>query len=193
MDQPSPSGRRPREGWDDDPSARRDRRGGEQYARGDRSGRNPRPPVRDDWEASARPRGARNQSPADSGARGRRPGAAVPARGGLWGDESVKIGANPRGRPDLRDPRRGAAEEDEDTSPAAAFGKAVMAIILALMIGAGLAYGYYVYSTPKLSTNNAQPAQPAGASSGAIAAPFASHEASTGVVVFITGGADRPA
>ena len=49
------------------------------------------------------------------------------------------------------------AEEDEETSGAAAFGKALMAIVMALLIGAGAAYGYYVYSTPKIPANISQP------------------------------------
>lgn len=58
-----------------------------------------------------------------------------------------------RRRPDLRDPRAarfGAVEDEEETtSGAAAFGKALMAILLALVIGVGASYGYYVFSTPK--------------------------------------------
>ncbi|MDE3231476.1 MAG: hypothetical protein KGO05_16475, partial [Chloroflexota bacterium] len=123
---------------------------GDSYGRGANSGRGPRPPMRDDRDDYRRSRG---QSPADSGSRGRRPGAAVaPTRGGIWGDEP----ASPAGRrrPDPRDPRalrRGFAqeEEEEETSGAAAFGKGLLTIVLALLIGAGAAYGYYVVSTPK--------------------------------------------
>lgn len=63
-------------------------------------------------------------------------------------------------RPGLRDPRaarRGAVEEEETTSGAAAFGKAMLAIVLALVIGAGASYGYYIVSTPKAPTSAAQP------------------------------------
>ncbi len=65
-----------------------------------------------------------------------------------------------RRRPDLRDPRaarRGAVEEEETTSGAGAFGKALLAIVLALVIGAGASYGYYVVSTPKAPTSAIQP------------------------------------
>jgi len=61
---------------------------------------------------------------------------------------------------DARDPRarRGQVEEEEEeTSRGAAFGKAVLAIVLALVIGAGAAYGYYLYSTPKIPTGVSQP------------------------------------
>jgi hypothetical protein len=66
-----------------------------------------------------------------------------------------------RRRPDLRDPRAarlGAVEEEEETaSGAAAFGKALMAILLALVIGAGGSYGYYIFSTPKAPANVSPP------------------------------------
>jgi len=114
--------------------------------------------MRDEWETSARPRGG-PRSPADAGARSRRAGAAVAGgRGGLWDDEP--LGGARRGMMDARDPRarRGQVEEEEEeTSRGAAFGKAVLAIVLALVIGAGAAYGYYLYSTPKIPTGVSQP------------------------------------
>jgi hypothetical protein len=154
----SGAGRRPRSDWDDDATVRRERRGpADQYARGDRSGRGPRPPTRDEWETSARLRGG-PRSPADAGARNRRAGAAVAGgRGGLWDDEPL---GGRRGMMDARDPRarRGQVEEDdEETSRGAAFGKALLAIVLALVIGAGAAYGYYLYSTPKIPAGVSQP------------------------------------
>lgn len=65
-----------------------------------------------------------------------------------------------RGAIDQRDPRarRGMPQpEEEETSGAAAFGKGLMAIFMALLIGAGAAYGYYIYSTPKLPAGISQP------------------------------------
>lgn len=63
-------------------------------------------------------------------------------------------------------------EEEEETSGAAAFGKALMAIVMALLIGVGAAYGYYVYSTPKIPASNSQPsASPASGSGGSSLAP----------------------
>lgn len=63
-------------------------------------------------------------------------------------------------------------EEEEETSSAAAFGKAVMAILMALLIGVGAAYGYYVYSTPKIPASSSQPsASPASGSGGSSLAP----------------------
>lgn len=63
-------------------------------------------------------------------------------------------------------------EEDEETSGAAAFGKALMAIVMALLIGAGAAYGYYIYSTPKIPANISQPsASPTSGSGGSSLAP----------------------
>lgn len=61
-----------------------------------------------------------------------------------------------------------------------------MAIILALAIGAGAAYGYYIMSTPKAPVNNGQPSSTP--SSGAITAPYASGNISsaTRAVVFVT-------
>lgn len=111
--------------------------------------------------------------------RGRRPGAAVASArgGGLWGDGVG--GANARSMMNARDPRarRGfaQAEEEEESSGAAAFGKALVAIILALVIGAGAAYGYYIYSTPKLPANVGQPSSTSG--SGSLGAPYAGHAA----------------
>lgn len=175
----SSGGRRPRPEWDDDATMRRDRRPpADGYARGDRSGRGPRP-QRDDWETSARARGApRGPSPADSGGRNRRPGAAgAPARGGggIWGDQPLNGPGGRRAGFDPRDPRarRGAqVEEEEESSGAAAFGKALMAIFMALLIGVGAAYGYYVYSTPKIPASATQPsASPASGSGGSSQAP----------------------
>ncbi|MFI5277799.1 MAG: hypothetical protein ACHQ1E_11060 [Ktedonobacterales bacterium] len=174
----SGSGRRPRSDWDDDSATRRDRRGPDPYPRGGGSGRGPRPP-RDDWESSARSRGGpRSPSPADSGARNRRGGAAVASPrggGGIWGDQPMSGSGARRGAIDQRDPRarRGMPQpEEEETSGAAAFGKGLMAIIMALLIGAGAAYGYYVYSTPKLPAGIAQP--PAAPTTAPTAAPTTS-------------------
>lgn len=142
-DQSYPSSRRSRDDWDGGGR-------GDAYARGSSAGRGPRPPMRDDRDDYRRSRGP---SPADSGPRGRRPGAAVaPTRGGLWGDEPAAPAG--RRRPDPRDPRalrRGLVQEEdeEETSGAAAFGKGLLTIVLALLIGLGAAYGYYVVSTPK--------------------------------------------
>ncbi len=61
----------------------------------------------------------------------------------------------------MADPRglRGGQAEDEEeaASRGAVFGKALLAIVLALVIGAGAAYGYYIYSTPKVPSNAGQP------------------------------------
>ncbi len=151
-DQSSPSGRRPRA----DPSEsspRRERRfDGDSNGRMSSRGQRPR----DDWDA--RPRGPRGGSPADSGARMRRPAAAAGnGRGGLWGDDPAAVAA--RGRPDPR-ARRGAAVEDEEESTGGV-GKAIGAIVLALLLGAGAAYGYYTFSTPKLNVSASPGATPA--------------------------------
>lgn len=173
----SGSGRRPRSDWDDDGGSRRDRRGPDPYARGGSSGRGPRSP-RDEWETSSRSRGGpRSPSPADSGARHRRGGAAVasPRGGGIWGDQPMNGPGVRRGAIDQRDPRarRGMPQpEEEETSGAAAFGKGLMAIVMALLIGAGAAYGYYVFSTPKLPAGLAQP--PSAPTSAPTTAPNAS-------------------
>jgi hypothetical protein len=72
------------------------------------------------------------------------------------------------GARDPRAARRGDAATEEDTSSAgAAFGKALLAIIMGLVIGAGAAYGYYMYSTPKIPASVIQPSTtPASKSSG---------------------------
>lgn len=142
-DQSSPSGRRPRI----DPSEsgpRRERRpDGDSYGRMPSRGQQPR----DGFDA--RPRGPRGASPADSGARMRRPAAAGNGHGGLWGDDAGAAAL--RGRPDPRDPRarRGVPVEEEESG--SGVGTALGAIVLALILGAGAAYGYYTISTPKLS------------------------------------------
>ncbi len=64
-----------------------------------------------------------------------------------------------------RDPRarRLAAaqeEEEEKGSPAAGIAKAIGAIALALVLGVGSAYGYFVFSTPKLNVAPSQQAVP---------------------------------
>lgn len=62
-------------------------------------------------------------------------------------------------------------EEEETGSRGAVIGKALLAIGLALVVGAGAAYGYYVFSTPKVPANAGQPnATPV---SGFIPAPHA--------------------
>ncbi|HEU0026943.1 MAG TPA: hypothetical protein VFQ25_07485 [Ktedonobacterales bacterium] len=85
-------------------------------------------------------------------------------RGGLWADE-----AQPFGGLNARDPRarRLAAqqEDDEEGSPAAGFAKALGAIVLALALGAGSAYGYFIVSTPKLHIPPGQQATPTAAPS----------------------------
>ncbi len=113
----------------------------------------------------------------------RRPaGAAGAGRGSLWGDDPAAMAA--RGRPDPR-ARRGAAVEDEEETSGGA-GKAIGAIVLALLLGAGAAYGYYTFSTPKLTVSATPGATPAASpsakpgatptgtpKSGAVTAPIA--------------------
>jgi hypothetical protein len=111
------------------------------------------------------------------------------------------LASGARRRPDLRDPRaarRGApqSEEEEETSPGAAIGKGLLAIVLALVIGVGAAYGYYVVSTPKIPVNNA--AQPSstpspGASTAPDAVALTSLRHPAGLVAFVTVGADSQA
>jgi hypothetical protein len=81
---------------------------------------------------------------------------------------------------DPRAARRGQAQvEEEESSRGAAFGKALLFIVLALAIGAGAAYGYYLYSTPKLPASLSQPATTPGAgatgATGATGARYAGH------------------
>jgi hypothetical protein len=144
---------------------RGDRRGYDDYGRfsrsdpgapsprGARNMRSGRPAERDD--AWGDPRGGRV---AGSNGRMRRPPQAG-GRGGLWADE-----AQPYGAPNTRDPRarRLAAqqEEDEEGSPGAGFAKALGAIVLALALGAGSAYGYFIVSVPKLHVPAGQQSTP---------------------------------
>lgn len=84
-------------------------------------------------------------------------------------------GYGPRGRLDARGARPGAAAEDEEdtSSKGMGFGKALGIILLALILGAGAAYGYYMLSAPKPPATTTQPgASPAtGASSSGLLAP----------------------
>lgn len=99
-----------------------------------------------------------------------------------------------RRRPDLRDPRaarRGAQQDEEETSSAgAAIGKALMAMILALVIGAGAAYGYYIVSTPKIPVNNAAPTTTptTGASTSPHVGALATLSHTSAQVVYVTAG-----
>ena len=102
------------------------------------------------------------------------------------------------GARDPRAARRGFTAVEEDTSSAgAAFGKALLAIIMGLIIGAGAAYGYYTYSTPKIPASVAQPSTtPASGSGGSLGtgdiahARYAPIEASGGSpVTFVVIGA----
>lgn len=135
--------------------------------------------MREYTDASMRSRGA-PRGGGESGARGRSGAAVAQPRGGLWGDESVRAtGLRPgmAGAHDPRAARRGEAVEEEESSNAAVVGKALMAIILALLVGAGAAYGYYMYSTPKPPANTAQPsttpASGAGGSTGVLGVSIA--------------------
>ncbi len=162
----SGAARRPRGDWDDEPSSRR--RLPDDYTRGDRSARGQRPPMREYTDASMRSRGG-PRGMGDSGARGRSGAAVAQQRGGLWGEEQLRSPGLRPGMAGARDPRAARRDEaaDEDaTSPGAAFGKALLAIILALLIGAGAAYGYYIYSTPKIPANAAQPSTTPASGSG---------------------------
>ncbi len=177
-------GRYDRESYDRRPqsggASREDRRGYDDYdrpnragwsdpsasnPRGERNMRGARPPARDDGWSD--PRGARvsarGASAGGSSGRMRRP-APPDGRGGLWGDEAGNLGARNVGI-NARDPRarRLAAqqeEEEESGSPAADVAKALGAIVLALVLGAGSAYGYFVVSTPKLQVSPNQQAIP---------------------------------
>ena len=51
-------------------------------------------------------------------------------------------------------------EAEEEGSPAAGVAKALGAIVLALVLGIGAAYGYYVLSAPKLQATPYQPPAP---------------------------------
>ena len=132
--------------------------------RGDRSMRGGRPPAREEGWGDPRPAraGARGLSAADSNGRMRRP-PQPGGRGGLWDDEAQSAGRLNGGNKE-RDPRarRLAAQEDEEEkgSPAAGIAKAFGAIVLALVLGAGSAYGYFVVSTPKLNVTPSQQAVP---------------------------------
>lgn len=133
--------------------------------RGERTMRGGRPPARDEgWNDPRDARvGARGPSAGGSNERMRRP-VSPDGRGGLWNDEPESFRAR-NGGINARDPRarRLAAqqeEEEESGSPAAAVAKAIGAIALALVLGAGSAYGYFVVSTPKLHVSPNQQAIP---------------------------------
>ncbi len=193
------SGRNERDGYDRRPrpanSPRGDRRGYDgdydrpgrpgrsdpnaPNPRGERSMRGGRPPVRDDgWGDPRGSRsGARPGSAADSNGRLRRPPQRG-GRGGLWGDEAEPFGSQ-KSALYARDPRarRFAAqqeEEEEKGSPAAAFAKAIGAIVLALVLGAGSAYGYFIMSAPKLHVPPSQQAIPTAPASTPSTTPSAS-------------------
>lgn len=149
---------------------RGDRRGYDDYARfsrsdpgapsprGARNMRSGRPAERDDVRGD--PRGGRA---AGSNGRMRRPPQAG-GRGGLWADE-----AQPFGGANARDPRArrltAEQEDDEESSPAAGFAKALGAIVLALALGAGSAYGYFIASAPTLHAPAGQQSTPTAAPS----------------------------
>lgn len=134
------------------------------YSRGDRSGRGGRPPARDEgWgEARVARSGARAGASGSSG-RMRREGPGGARGGGLWGDEPQSYGGL-NGR-DARGRHFAAQdEEEEETSAGATAAKALGSIVLALALGGGVAYGYYVMSAPKLNVPASQQAAPAASS-----------------------------
>lgn len=121
--------------------------------RGSRSGR---PPMRDDgWGETRGPRGG-GRGPSVSDGRMRRvaPGG---GRGGGWGNDGLNGGMSAN---NLRSRLMAGQEEEDDEeegSPGAGIAKAIGAIVLALVLGIGAAYGYYVLSTPKLQATPYQP------------------------------------
>lgn len=137
--------------------------------RPDRSMRDPRPAMRDD-NRDARPgRGAGpGAGPGGSNPRNRPP--ARPA----WDDDELPRRRRPdrddgrgRGRAgDPRDPRalrRGLVsddveDDDDDEDSGSPFGKAILIIFLAFLLGAGGAYGYFRVSTPVPQAGTATPA-----------------------------------
>lgn len=182
-DQSSSSGRRVRPDYADGRGPRRD-----DYTSGGARAQRPRP--QGDFDATAaRPRRPRDGAPMDSGARPRRPNpAGAQGRGGLWNDQasvSTRAQFDPRD-PRSRRPGAGRPIEDEEESSGGA-GKAMGAIVLALLVGAGAAYGYYVVSAPKLNVDTA----PATASptatgkSGHVAAPIQAPSLSTTGAVYV--------
>lgn len=133
------------------------------YSRGDRSGRSGRPPARDDGWGDAR--GARSGARAGasgSSGRMRREGPGGARGGGLWGDEPQSYGSL-NGR-DARGRRFAAQDEEEETSAGATAARALGSIVLALALGGGVAYGYYVVSAPKLNVPASQQVAPAASS-----------------------------
>jgi hypothetical protein len=143
--------------------------------RGERNMRSGRPSSRDDNRGDPRGAraGARGAPPADSNGRMRRP-APHNRRGGLWDDEAEPLGGLNGGNKS-RDPRarRFAAqqEEEEKSSPAAAIAKTLGAIVLALVLGAGSAYGYFVVNVPSLHVSPDQQATPPSPTSAPSASP----------------------
>jgi hypothetical protein len=153
-----PRQRPPRDGYDG--------RGDRGYDRPERSMRGARAPVRDDdWDA--RPRRGAGPGAGPGGSNPRNRPAARPAWDG--GDEPPR-----RRRPDrddargrgaeMRDPRalrRGLVpddvedEDDDDEDGGSPFGKAILIIFVAFLLGIGGAYGYFRVSpvpTPQAGT-----------------------------------------
>ncbi|HST89874.1 MAG TPA: hypothetical protein VLJ14_15990 [Ktedonobacterales bacterium] len=158
-----PRQRPPRDGYDG--------RGDRGNDRPDRSMRGARAPVRDD-DRDARPR--RGPSPG-AGPGGSNPRNRPPARP-AWDDvdepprrrRSDRGDARGRGA-EMRDPRalrRGLVpddvedEEEDDEDSGSPFGKAILIIFVAFLLGIGGAYGYFRVSTP-VPTPQAGAATPA--------------------------------
>lgn len=154
-------------------------------SRGDRNMRGERPPARDDgWGDPRSSRGGgRGPAGADSNSRMRRPAPQQGSggrggRGGLWDDEpggglnGGLAGQSARARY-LQNQAQQDDDEDE-SSPAAGFFKGLGAIILAGILGAGAAYGYFVVKAPHLNVPASQqvtPTAPASASPSPSASP----------------------
>ncbi|HLY30166.1 MAG TPA: hypothetical protein VKQ36_04005, partial [Ktedonobacterales bacterium] len=119
----------------------------------------PRGAPSDEWES------ARGRNGADG--RGRR--APYPG-GGLWGDEQFSDpapAARGRGVPGQGGYGRGSAGGNgaTPTGRGLSFGRVVGILVLALVLGIGVAFGYHVITTPKITplptpTNNSQPTTP---------------------------------
>jgi hypothetical protein len=148
-----PRQRPPRDGYDG--------RGERGYDRPERSMRGARAPVRDD-ERDARPRRAAGPGAGPGGSNPRNRPAARPA----WDDDesprrrSARDDARGRGA-DPRALRRGLVldnvddDEDDDEEGGSPFGKAILIIFVAFLLGIGGAYGYFRVSpvpTPQAGT-----------------------------------------
>jgi hypothetical protein len=195
VERSNPSPRSGLRGWDDDErggygsrsgSSGQHRRGPgrDEYSGRDRYVPGGRPPARGDaWEPPSRS-GARQPGrggPGGSNGRGR-----VPARGGLWDDDAPRQRrpGDPRGRGTggqhgLRDPRmmrRGLVpdEDEEEEESSLTAGKALLIVVLMFVLGAGGAYGYFKFSTPKVSSDSPTPASTTTPSASPTASPHAS-------------------